>query len=126
MSLQTLHKFHRLGQLADSTFESQLDKLNVTARQAHLLGTIQSNPGASQTFLVEKTNVDRSTLSDIVRRTTKKGLTKRTRSTKDARAYNVTLTSAGERVASEVSKIANRITDDLLTAAKALGVTVRN
>ena len=55
------------------------------------------NEGLSQTDLVERTGVDRSTLADIVRRMLKKGLLQRRRTKDDARAYAVKLTEEGWR-----------------------------
>lgn len=68
----------------------------MTPRQHSVLRAILANPGLSQVMLVQATEIDRSTLSDIVRRLTKRGLVKRSRSRKDGRAFDVRLTQIGE------------------------------
>ena len=49
----------------------------------------------SQTEIVNRTGIDRSTLADVVKRMIRKGLLHRRRSKTDARAYQVTLTERG-------------------------------
>ncbi|MCK9911289.1 MarR family transcriptional regulator, partial [Microbacteriaceae bacterium K1510] len=71
---------------------------DLTPRQYAVLVAVAQNEGVSQTLLVEKTGVDRSTLADIVRRMLKKGLLQRRRTKEDARAYSVKLTDEGWRV----------------------------
>jgi len=68
----------------------------------------------SQTHLVEKTGVDRSTLADIVRRMLKKGLLQRRRTKDDARAYAVRLTEEGWRVLKAADPLARRVDDKIL------------
>ncbi|MEQ1711924.1 MAG: MarR family transcriptional regulator, partial [Hyphomicrobium sp.] len=50
---------------------------DLTPRQYAVLITVAQNEGLSQTNLVDKTGIDRSTLADIVRRMLKKGLLQR-------------------------------------------------
>ena len=71
---------------------------DLTPRQFAVLVTVSQNEGLSQTHLVERTGIDRSTLADIVRRMLKKGLLQRRRTKEDARAYAVKLTEEGWRV----------------------------
>lgn len=86
---------------------------DLTPRQFAILATVAEEEGLSQTDLVERTGVDRSTLADIVRRMLKKGLLQRRRTKEDARAYAVKLTEEGWRVlrASEpaIRKVDERI-----------------
>ena len=51
----------------------------------------------SQTELVDKTGIDRSTLADLVARLLKKGLLQRKRTKEDARANSIRLSAAGRR-----------------------------
>ena len=71
---------------------------DLTPRQFAVLVTVSQNEGLSQTQLVDKTGIDRSTLADIVRRMLKKNLLQRRRTREDARAYAVRLTDEGRRV----------------------------
>jgi len=67
----------------------------LTPRQFAVLVAVAGNEGQSQTDLVERTGIDRSTLADIIRRMLKKGLLSRKRTKTDARAYAVRLTQQG-------------------------------
>jgi len=87
---------------------------DLTPRQYAVLVAVSQNEGVSQTHLVEKTGVDRSTLADIVRRMLKKGLLQRRRTKEDARAYSVKLTEEGWRVLKAADPLAKRVDDKIL------------
>ncbi len=91
---------HRANQIANEMFSSEVGFANVTARQIHVLAAIEANEGGSQSVLTTATSIDRSTLSDIVKRLQKNKLIERRRSKSDARAYVVRLTAAGRQVLS--------------------------
>jgi DNA-binding MarR family transcriptional regulator len=84
-----IHLLHRAGQCAGDIFQSEMSDGNLTPRQYAVLYTVSQNEGLSQTNLVERTGIDRSTLADIIRRMLKKGLLQRRRTKEDARAYAV-------------------------------------
>ncbi len=88
---------HRANQIANEMFASEVGLANVTARQIHVLAAIEANEGGSQSVLTSVTSIDRSTLSDIVKRLQKNKLIERRRSKLDARAYVVRLTEAGRQ-----------------------------
>lgn len=92
---------------------------DLTPRQYALLVAVAQNEGVSQTQLVEKTGVDRSTLADIVRRMLKKGLLQRRRTKDDARAYAVKLTDEGSRVLKAVGPLAKRVDEKILAVLPA-------
>lgn len=89
---------------------------DLTPRQFAVLLTVAHNEGLSQTDLVEKTGIDRSTLADIVRRMLKKGLLQRRRTKEDARAYAVKLTDEGWRILKSAEPMAKRVDDRILSA----------
>lgn len=89
---------------------------DLTPRQYAVLVAVSQNEGLSQTQLVEKTGVDRSTLADIVRRMLKKGLLQRRRTKGDARAYSVKLTDEGWRVLKSADPLAARVDEKILAA----------
>lgn len=89
---------------------------DLTPRQYAILVAVSQNEGLSQTQLVEKTGVDRSTLADVVRRMLKKGLLQRRRTKGDARAYSVKLTDEGWRVLKTADPLAKRVDDKILAA----------
>lgn len=92
---------------------------DLTPRQYALLVAVAQNEGVSQTQLVEKTGVDRSTLADIVRRMLKKGLLQRRRTKDDARAYAVKLTEEGWKVLKAADPLARRVDDKILAVLPA-------
>ncbi|MEN9413390.1 MAG: hypothetical protein RLZZ342_477 [Candidatus Parcubacteria bacterium] len=92
------HKLHRVSQIADEAFAAAAAESEVTPRQYAVLQAIADSERPSQTALVEKTGIDRSTLADIVRRLVSKGLIQRRRTREDARAYAVSLTDKGHAI----------------------------
>ena len=90
-----IHLLHRAGQCAGDMFTEEVVSGNLTPRQFAILLTISNEEGLSQTDVVERTGIDRSTLADIIRRMLKKGLIRRRRTRQDARVYAVRLTDEG-------------------------------
>ena len=78
--------------------------------------TVSQNEGLSQTGLVDRTGIDRSTLADIVRRMQRKGLLHRRRTKEDARAYAVKLTDEGRRVLRTAEPTSRRVDERILEA----------
>src|SRR5205814_6411890 len=109
---------HRAGQCAEELFQAEVGDADLTPRQLAVLTTVAENEGLSQTGIVERTGIDRSTLADIVRRLSKKGLLQRRRTKQDARAYAVKLTEEGQRILRAAGPVAKKV-DQLI--AKALG-----
>jgi len=92
---------------------------DLTPRQLAVLVTVANNEGLSQTGLVDRTGIDRSTLADIVRRMQRKGLLQRRRTKEDARAYAVKLTDEGRRVLRIAEPLSRRVDDRILEALPA-------
>lgn len=111
-----IHLLHRAGQCAGDVFHGEIGDTDLTPRQYAVLLTVAQNEGLSQTQLVERTGVDRSTLADIVRRMLKKGLLQRRRTKEDARAYAVRLTDEGWRVLNICEPVVKRIEQRILDA----------
>lgn len=114
-----LHLLHRASQRAAEIFQSEISESDLTPRQFAVLHTVALNEGASQTLLVEKTGIDRSTLADIVRRMLKKGLLQRRRTREDARAYAVKLTEDGMRILKNAEPTAYNVDDHVLSPLSA-------
>jgi len=114
-----IHMLHRAGQCADDLFQTEIARADLTPRQYAVLLIAAHNEGLSQTSLVEKTGIDRSTLADIIRRMLKKGLLQRRRTKEDARAYAVKLTEEGWRVLRATEPIMLRVDDKILAALSA-------
>jgi DNA-binding MarR family transcriptional regulator len=88
----------------------------LTPRQLALLLVIEECEGLNQTELMERSGIDRSTLSDVVRRLRRKGLIQRRRTRDDARAYAVSLTDEGRRMLRAVLPIAAGVEQAALNA----------
>jgi DNA-binding MarR family transcriptional regulator len=110
---------HRAGQCAADIFQAEMGLDDLTPRQYAVLLTVSQNEGLSQTQLVERTGIDRSTLADIVRRMLKKGLLSRRRTKEDARAYAVRLTDEGWKSLRVADPVARRVDERILSAIPA-------
>ena len=111
-----IHLLHRACQCAGDIFQREIDERELTPRQYAILLTVSQNEGLSQTHLVEKTGIDRSTLADVVRRMLKKGLLQRRRTREDARAYAIKLTEEGWRVLESADPLAKCVDEKVLAA----------
>ena len=102
MSFDALNTIHQVSQLADELWASaalQTFHPTITQRQAMLLWAadeIARTPGHNtQQTLAAETGIDRSTLSELVRRMIKRGWITRRRNRHDARGYTIELTADG-------------------------------
>ena len=111
-----IHLLHRAGQCAGDIFQAEMSTGDLTPRQYAVLVTVAHNEGLSQTNLVDRTGIDRSTLADIIRRMLKKGLIQRRRTKEDARAYAVKLSEEGWKTLKSAEPLAKRIDDKIMAA----------
>ena len=111
-----MHLLHRAGQSADGLFQAAANDIDLTPRQLAVLEAVAASEGGNQTELVRRTGIDRSTLSDVVRRLQKRRLLQRRRTTDDARAYAIALTDKGHEVLRTIEPIAKRADEQLLAA----------
>jgi DNA-binding MarR family transcriptional regulator len=111
-----IHLLHRAGQCAGDIFHAEMKDGDLTPRQLAVLMTVAQNEGLSQTGLVDRTGIDRSTLADIVRRMQRKGLLQRRRTKEDARAYAVKLTDEGRRMLRVAEPLSKRVDERILDA----------
>jgi DNA-binding MarR family transcriptional regulator len=109
-----MHLLHRASQCASDIFQEEITG-DLTPRQFAILLTVAQNEGLSQTSLVERTGIDRSTLADVIRRMLRKGLLQRRRTREDARAYSVKLTEEGWRVLKAAEPLARRADEKILS-----------
>lgn len=113
------HLLHRATQCASELFAAEAGQDGLTPRQYAILLTIAENEGVSQTGLVERTGIDRSTLADVIRRMIGKGLIQRKRTKQDARAYAVRLSDKGWRILEGAEPGAQRADQRLLAGLTA-------
>src|SRR5690349_5884528 len=88
---------HVLCQRAEEIWGRRIG-YEMTSRQYVVLEAVARNPCAKQAVLVAETSIDRSTLSDLVRRLVEHGFLVRKRSKEDARAWEVTLSQKARTV----------------------------
>ncbi len=111
-----VHLLHRAGQRASDIFGAQMQASGLTPRQYAVLITAAEHEGASQTELVVLTGIDRSTLADVIARLLKKGLLRRRRTRRDARAYAVRLTDEGRQALERAEPVAAAADEAILAA----------
>jgi DNA-binding MarR family transcriptional regulator len=92
-----MHLLHRAGQCATDLFLAAARNSGLTPRQYAVLTTIAEEEGLTQTELVARTGIDRSTLADIVARLIGRGLIQRRRAKHDGRAYAIKLSAQGAK-----------------------------
>ena len=88
---------HRAGQRAADIFADEAGTGGLTPRQFALLAMVYDEEGLTQTELVDRTGIDRSTLADIIARLLSRGLIQRRRAKDDGRAYAVKLSAQGAK-----------------------------
>lgn len=91
------HLLRRCQQYAHDLFTQEVGANGLTPRQFAVLLTVEQNEGLSQTDLVHKTGIDRSTLADMISRLLKRGMLARKRTEADQRANSVKITASGRR-----------------------------
>src|SRR5690554_6370088 len=91
------HLLRRAQQFAYEQFVQQMGTSSLTPRQFIVLFAVDEEEGLSQTDLVNRTGIDRSTLADMISLMIKSGLLARKRTAEDARANSVRLIAAGRR-----------------------------
>jgi DNA-binding MarR family transcriptional regulator len=111
-----IHLIHRAGQCATDVFQNEARPSGLTARQYAVLTEVAQEEGLTQTDLVERTGIDRSTLADIVARLIARGLIHRRRAKNDARAYAIKLTAQGWKALREAEPGAAAADSRLLDA----------
>ena len=114
-----VHLLHRAAQSVGDVFDSMIGDEGLTPRQLIVLATVGDDEGLSQTTIVLRTNIDRSTTADIVKRLKRKGWLQRQRTKEDARAYAVKLTDEGRRVLRSAEPLARRVDTRVLGALPA-------
>lgn len=101
------HLLRRAAQRASEIFTAHGADHDMTPRQFSLLVTIRSNPGLSQSELVARTGIDRSTMADMVARLESRDMIRRKRSRQDRRVNTLLIAPAGEEaLASAIDGVA--------------------
>lgn len=115
------HLLHRAEQLASDRFQSLVGD-SVTLRQYAVLAAIAERPGLSQNDLVRITGIDRSTITEMMRRMQARGWITRATSAADKRMQSVHLAASGSLIlaaATPAAKAADAAVLKLLPRTKA-------
>ena len=102
------HLIRRCQQRAVDLFVEEVGEAGPTPRQFAILLSVRQNPGVNQTDLVRLTGIDRSTLTEILRRMTARGWLRRDRRPTDRRTNALRLMPAGQAVLGDVFAAAER------------------
>ena len=108
------HLLKRCSQFFGDLYAHETGSTELTKQQFTLLAVLEQNEGASQTALVERTGIDRSTLAEMVRRMLEKGLLSRERTEEDQRANSVAISPAGRKALRAARTSADRAEKALL------------
>lgn len=92
------HLLRRAQQRAVELYVEEVGEDGPTPQQFAVLLNVFQNPGMSQTALVQASAIDRSTLTEILRRMVARGLISRARAKRDQRTNALRLTPDGESV----------------------------
>lgn len=134
------HLIRRLHQQSTHVFlqRTQDAGFDLTAVQFAALDAIYTHPASDQAHVAEWIGYDRATIGGVIDRLEKKGWIRRVVSEQDRRARELSLTSEGVRVRSELLPIVQALQKEILRslsaterasflklARQALGVTER-
>jgi DNA-binding MarR family transcriptional regulator len=113
VSEYTGYLIRRAQQAHVATWQREVST-EVTSVQFGVLNVLAGAPGASQQHLVERLDLDRSTIADIVARLERRGLIERIRDGSDKRRNVLYMTPQGE---TELATLLPRVArvDDVLT-----------
>ncbi len=95
---------HRVWQGINQVFERRMGEA-LTLPQYLVLKAVHDEGNPNQAAIAERTAIDRSTVTGIVERLSKKSLIRKRRDRSDRRANTVTLTQAGEKILQRAESI---------------------
>lgn len=102
------HLIRRCQQRAVDLFVDEVGEDGPNPRQFAVLISVFQNPGMSQTALVEASGIDRSTLTEVLRRMIDRGMISRSRTPTDMRANALFLTEDGRKALEGAFEAAER------------------
>lgn len=106
------HLLHQAHQAAAKAFEDDL-----TPTQYVVLKTLyELGDGVNQSILIQRTGIDRSTMSDVLRRMVKLEFITRRRKQNDMRCVGVSMTKDGRDALHRATNAAERANDAILNA----------
>lgn len=110
------HLIRRIHQQSTHWFAQRTQEAgyDLTPVQFAALDAIGTHPGSDQAFVAQHIAYDRATIGGVIERLENKGWVARVVSARDRRSRELTLTSAGQRVLSDLQPIVQALQDDIL------------
>lgn len=108
------HLLRRCQQRAVEIFVDEVGEDGPTPRQFAILLTVYQNDGINQTDLVQLSGVDRSTLTEMLKRMVDRGLLRRERAPEDLRTNVLHITDRGLEMLRRAQPAAARAQDRIL------------
>ena len=108
------HLIRRGQQRAVDIFVDEVGENGPNPRQFAVLVNVFLSPGMSQTALVEASAIDRSTLTEVLRRMIDKGMITKSRTKEDQRANALYITDAGIRLLEDAVEATERAQQRIL------------
>lgn len=110
------HLIRRLHQLSTHVFQQRMREagFDLTPVQFAALDALRRNPGVDQASLAQAVAKDKATMGAVADRLEQKGLVRRTVSTRDKRARELTLTDAGEALLSAALPVVEQLQRETL------------
>ena len=108
------HLIRRCQQRAVDLFVEEVGENGPNTRQFAVLINVFQNPGMSQTALVEASGIDRSTLTEVLKRMIDRGMISKVRTPEDQRANALFLTEAGRTILESAFDAAERAQQRIL------------
>jgi DNA-binding MarR family transcriptional regulator len=108
ISNQPGYLLRRIFQIAEWHFADEAAGLDLTSAQFSVLQVIDARPGIDQLRLSQATRWDRTTISGVVTRLTRKKLVVRRRNTRDWRSNTLHLTPAGRQLLKRARAVGKR------------------
>ncbi|HEY0252474.1 MAG TPA: MarR family transcriptional regulator [Kofleriaceae bacterium] len=108
------HLLRRCHQRSEELFTTLVGKDGPTRQQVALLVTAVQNPEASQAELVQRTGIDKNTLTQMINRLTARGLLERRQSKADARTNAIIATPAAVKLLETVLPKVREVQEQIL------------
>src|SRR5258708_35086603 len=106
--------FSKLKRVTNWTSEKRARApLQLSSTQARLLLYAAEHHGVSQAELATATDTDKALAGRVIERLIERGWLRRDRSSEDARAYIVSLSASGRKVATQLTHIGSGITNKI-------------
>ena len=99
----------------NKAFRERIGSLGLTTSQYTILRNLSENPGISQDELSKLIGGNKNNASSLVKRMTSSGLVNRKPKKNDKRAFEIFLTSKGEKIFKETTLIADNLREEVLS-----------